>query len=517
MADPTPGDAFGIRALAAKYAAIALIAGEASDGVTRARSSGAASAWVGDAGEVFRDKSHRMPCELGKANDSYSFVADALKSWADAVDDTQVQADRGLQLAREASADLVSAMAALGTARSSWSTLNAQQLTYQKLQKDYAAVPPPANVTMPTDYQLRSVQRGADQARASIAQAERRISDADARLAAARGLVLEAKSRRDDAERTAVHRIAGAQDRAVQPSSAWESIQDSAAWQTIVAVATVVLTILSIVFIIIGGPLVWALIIAATVLLIIDCLLSIAQGKNAWGELALLAIGLIPGGRLLGLADRGIEALGGMGAAGEHLASGIGAVTNAVRAGNDVVTHVIDLAGARIADLASDVAGGTLKAIHAGSADTGTLRSIFNREYKELFEVNATNYRIAPGYSTNCTRCVVAVDQTLSGAFHVAEPVFDISDSVVKVAEHYGATFADFIPHTSYNSIVETMLGLGENARGIVYGSRGILPGHVFNVVHDRNGIVFLDGQNGWFADLETFKELRLLITEAGS
>lgn len=68
--DPTPGDAFGIRGLAAKYAAIATIAGEASDGVTRARSSGAASAWAGDAGGIFREKSHRMPGGLAKANDS---------------------------------------------------------------------------------------------------------------------------------------------------------------------------------------------------------------------------------------------------------------------------------------------------------------------------------------------------------------------------------------------------------------------------------------------------------------
>jgi len=85
--DPTPGDAFGIRSLAAKYGVIAQIAGEASTGVRHARSSGAASAWVGDAGDVFRDKSERMPGELAKANDSYELVAEALRVWAAAVDD----------------------------------------------------------------------------------------------------------------------------------------------------------------------------------------------------------------------------------------------------------------------------------------------------------------------------------------------------------------------------------------------------------------------------------------------
>ena len=77
--DPTPGDAFGIRALASKYGEIAQIAGEASTGVRHARSSGAASAWVGDAGDIFRDRSERMPGELAKANDSYELVAEALR------------------------------------------------------------------------------------------------------------------------------------------------------------------------------------------------------------------------------------------------------------------------------------------------------------------------------------------------------------------------------------------------------------------------------------------------------
>ena len=315
--DPAAGDAFGVRGLAATYGAIAAIAGDASDGVTRARSSGAASAWVGDAGHVFREKSHRMPGELAAAGDSYAVVAAALRVWADTVDDTQAQADRGLQQAREAHADRASALAVLVSAQSSWSTVHAQQLTYQRLEKDYASVPPPPGLALPTPDQLRSAARSASQSRAAIAAAQSRIADADARLAAARALVLDAKTRRDDAEAVVVHRVAEAEDRAVKPSSVWEAIQDSAAWQTLVAIATVVLTIVSIVAIVIGGPLVWAIILAATLLLIVNALLSIAQGKDAWGELALLAVGLIPGGRLLGMAVRGVVGSGAGGGGGD--------------------------------------------------------------------------------------------------------------------------------------------------------------------------------------------------------
>lgn len=328
--DPTPGDAFGIRALAGTYAEIAQIAGEASTGVRHARSSGAASAWVGDAGDVFRDRSERMPGELAKANDSYELVAEALRVWAAAVDDTQAQADRGLQQAREAHADLTRAQAALTSAEWSWTTTHAQQLTYQALKKAYTAVPPPPGVTMPTDYQLRSADRSAQQAQASIASARHAIADADARLAAARALVLEAKERRDDAERVAVHQIARAGDRAVKPSSVWEAIQDSAGWQTFITIATVVLTIVSIVALFVGGPIVWAIILIATAVLLLNALLSIAQGKNAWGELAMLAIGLIPGGRFLTLGGRLLSTVAKAGVVGERFAATIDRLTTSV-------------------------------------------------------------------------------------------------------------------------------------------------------------------------------------------
>jgi uncharacterized protein YukE len=148
--DPTPGDAFGIRSLAETYAGIAEIAGEGALGVRNARSSGAASAWIGDAGDVFRDRSERMPGELAKANDSYELVAGALRTWANALDDAQAQADRGLALARTAHADLLAAQAALGSAERSWTVLAAQQLSYDVLQKTYADVPQPPGLSVPT-------------------------------------------------------------------------------------------------------------------------------------------------------------------------------------------------------------------------------------------------------------------------------------------------------------------------------------------------------------------------------
>ena len=313
--DPVLGDGFGVRVLAAKYAAIAEIADDASLGVNAARTSGAASAWVGDAGSIFRDRSQRMPAELAHARESYAAVDAALRRWADTIDDTQAQADRALQLAREAHVDRQTAGSVLASAELAWTTARAQQLTYQ------AVLTSPLSVPGPSSAQLRSTDRAAQHAQSTIASARGQLADADARLAAARTLVLEAKERRDDGERATVHAIATAGDLAVKPSSVWEAIQDSAAWQTIVMVATVVLTIVSIVAIFVGGPLVWALILAATILLVVNALLSIAQGKDAWGELILLAVGLVPGGRLLGLAIKGVEAVDRVSTVASHVAA----------------------------------------------------------------------------------------------------------------------------------------------------------------------------------------------------
>jgi len=76
-----------------------------------------------------------------------------------------------------------------------------------------------------------------------------------------------------------------------------------------------VITVVSIVAIFVGGPLVWALILAATILLVVNVLLSIAQGKDAWLALASLAVGLIPGGAI---AVTGVRILSTVSRAAAH-------------------------------------------------------------------------------------------------------------------------------------------------------------------------------------------------------
>ena len=58
------------------------------------------------------------------------------------------------------------------------------------------------------------------------------------------------------------------------------------------------------------------------------------------------------------------------------------------------------------------------------------------------------------------------------------------------------------------------MQRVGNNARGVVFGSRG--PGevgHFFNVINQDGTIRFLDGQTGGVADLGGYKGYSLLRT----
>jgi hypothetical protein len=83
-----------------------------------------------------------------------------------------------------------------------------------------------------------------------------------------------------------------------------------------------------------------------------------------------------------------------------------------------------------------------------------------------------------------------------------------------RLEREFGARW-EWIPH--YGILVDRLTDAGEGARAIAYLARSDGSGHVLNVVHDRNGIVLLDGQLGRFGDVEhELTELRLLLYREG-
>ncbi|MET0854950.1 MAG: glycohydrolase toxin TNT-related protein [Microterricola sp.] len=179
-------------------------------------------------------------------------------------------------------------------------------------------------------------------------------------------------------------------------------------------------------------------------------------------------------------------------------------------AGGDVFDSTT--AGARIADLATPVPDGSLPALHADSNTRAVMTSIFKHEYGELNGVNAPNYyRGVTGFDANCTRCVVAVDATLGGNFERATA----TTGPVSVADLAHEVNGSWAQKGSYDTLVSELSAAGEGARGIVFVDRGPgIVGHVFNAVHDKNGVVFLDGQTSSFARLEPFSQLFFLRTQ---
>lgn len=124
---------------------------------------------------------------------------------------------------------------------------------------------------------------------------------------------------------------------------------------------------------------------------------------------------------------------------------------------------------------------------------------------------------VNPGYpdagrTHNCVNCSIATDATLVGNPASALPINSTKGVPLTVLEkQYGAKFSDV---SSTETITQHMVGGGDGARGIVFGSYGPgQPGHVFNVVNQNGVIRYLDGRTGKPANMNNFKTLQLLRT----
>jgi uncharacterized protein YukE len=272
--DPTPGEVWGVKALARGYQSVADGAEEAGSILTRVRSTGASGVWIGEAGDAFREKIEDLPDHLDKCVDSFTKAADALFGWATKMSTLQSSADTNLERARLAADDLEAA--------------------YQNTE-------PPKWVSVPTAGELSRLRSQNASASSGVSSERTSVDDAQARLDAAKKLVWEAKEDYETAAKQVVRKIEDAKDAGVPGDSWWEKIKNSDWWQVVVTIATVVVVIAAIVAIVFTGPVALiamgvGLVIGAV--LVADDVMSLASGEMAPGEfLAMTAIGLLPGGR----------------------------------------------------------------------------------------------------------------------------------------------------------------------------------------------------------------------------
>jgi hypothetical protein len=155
----------------------------------------------------------------------------------------------------------------------------------------------------------------------------------------------------------------------------------------------------------------------------------------------------------------------------------------------------------------------TQPAIHSGTATVEQAQHYIAKNHPYALDVNTDRYeRGVPGSDQNCSRCVYAVDNGFANGAPTSAlpwpegPGWGLTDNTFDdYARMLGAHPTDLRAVSSYDDIIKDMTARGEGARGMVYLSRPGPPpsAHVFNVVHDQHGVVFLDGQNGALGILE--------------
>ncbi|MFL9657076.1 toxin glutamine deamidase domain-containing protein [Streptomyces sp. PB17] len=140
----------------------------------------------------------------------------------------------------------------------------------------------------------------------------------------------------------------------------------------------------------------------------------------------------------------------------------------------------------------------------SGDSDLARPHEELRAAYAWLEDVNPYRERGAE-FGTNCVLTAIAVDLSLrEGATHQAAPsrpggVRQPEDETSGL-HNYLANYLDRAPDPVHDvtEIVEAMSAapLGTRGMAVVERASGRID-HVLNVVHDRNGVVFLDGQSG--------------------
>ncbi|WP_199826311.1 WXG100 family type VII secretion target, partial [Streptomyces sp. SBT349] len=114
--DPTPGDPEEVRTLSEDLQTFADDVGEALGKIRGMASDRAMQDWSGLSADAFRSEFDGVPENLTKLRDSYDMAADALGRYWPELERAQAQADRALDRAIAAQADLQAAQSELSGA-----------------------------------------------------------------------------------------------------------------------------------------------------------------------------------------------------------------------------------------------------------------------------------------------------------------------------------------------------------------------------------------------------------------
>ncbi|WP_157441301.1 actin cross-linking domain-containing toxin, partial [Actinoplanes awajinensis] len=147
----------------------------------------------------------------------------------------------------------------------------------------------------------------------------------------------------------------------------------------------------------------------------------------------------------------------------------------------------------------------------ATSSHTEAENQLRDTDYPFLLDVNPLRDQ-GGELTTNCYVAAIATDMSLATGgidrFQAGGAVASPSQYLANYAGRPLDTVRDL------DQIRDILTTAGPGARGIITVQRRDGSGHAFNVVHDHNGVVFLDGQSGHFADLDdSYTRISLVST----
>ncbi|AZM89268.1 putative T7SS-secreted protein [Streptomyces sp. W1SF4] len=417
--------------------------------------------WKGAAAEAFREKFAMHPTDWFHASDACQDGANALKHYADTVEWAQKQAAQAVDLYRQG----------VKATKEAADAYRARADAYEaaaKAGRDPGPCPAP----------------GADPGEAARGRAQE--------------ILTEARRQRDEAARTAQRAVEAATEKApAMPSAserAWGSFVDHEAGQALELNHFV------------GGVLKGT---AATV--------DFARGLNPYDpynlthpaeysqHVNMTLAGLvstaahperIPSALLDPLKDDPSEGLGRL--VPELLGTkGMGGAKTGARVAEAAAEAAAN--PSKWSHLARPAKGVTKRdAIHADSVDIEDAQKFLDEEFPWMRDLN---HKQQPGYQYNCTHNVVTVDRRLDGVEVSAAPRVTGGDIPFK---ELGVEPSATKVVQSYDDIIKDLEKRGEGSRSVVAISRHGGMGHVFNAVNTPHGVVFLDGQTGTLAKLET-------------
>ncbi|GAB2870727.1 putative adhesin [Streptomyces mayteni] len=354
--DPTPGEPDEVRSLADELQTFADDVGEALGRVGGMSEDRAVMDWAGLSAEAFRGEFDGVPGNLEKLQTSYDLAARALAAYWPKLETAQGMADRALDRAIAAQADLSTAQAALGDAQD-WVSRAGREA--ERLEDSNER----ENIAPPSEAEVRAATRDRNAADQAASSAQGRVDAAQDALSAAQELARQAKEMREDAARVCADDLDEASDAGIRNRRWWEDAVHwvSENWDTVVAVCKVVVAVLGIVVMITGGPLAWV-VLAAALMVLADTLAEYANGRASLWDVGFAALDCVPGMKgltTLGGLAHGIRSLGSTGLRGMALgARGLGqGVRSGGRSLHGLFTRAdpIDMATGEVVMSATDV------------------------------------------------------------------------------------------------------------------------------------------------------------------